>query len=406
MENLQMVYSPAVWQQDFNEFIDRFAKLFTRSEPREQSKKYIKALLAPVERKNGWQMAEYIGDKIPDAMQRLLFQSHWDEAAAIDELQAITIEKFGDEEAIGILDETGFIKKGKRSAGVQRQYSGTAGKTENCQVGTFLSYATKNDHIFLDRRLYLPETWCSDKERRRLAKIPDDVKFQTKPEHAIEMLEHAWKQGVPMRWVAGDAVYGNSCELRNTVNLAGKYYVFGVRSPITVWKKWPEPFNRKKHWRGRGRAIGKPRYPRPESVVKFIAACHPSRWKRYSVGDGEKGPRVYDWARMRVVESENGLPVRQAWLLARRSITDLSDIAYYLSNAPLEVSLLTLATVAATRYTVEQCFEEAKGETGLDHYEVRNWHSWYRHITLSMMAHTFLAWLRSKSMKKKMDFTS
>ena len=393
------------WADDFMAFHARFAPLFGRTEPRQQAVKYVRGLLAPVERKNSWQLAEAVGERLPDATQRLLYRSEWDADAARDVLQRYIIEVFGDAEGIGVLDETGFIKKGNRSAGVKRQYSGTAGKIENCQVGTFLSYATRHGHVFLDRRLYLPQEWCNDPEQRARAHIPQEVTFQTKPEQGMAMLEHAWAQGVPMRWVTGDEVYGDATELRDTVARHGRWYVLAVRSDTLVWTERPgvvEPAGAK-----RGRPRTRPRLapqggaPAALGVEVVVALWPERRWQRLTVAEGEKGPRQYDWAYQRVVESRDGLPGPQAWLLARRSISDAQDIAYYLSNAPETTPLLTLAQVAATRYTVEQCIEEAKGETGLADYEVRHWPSWYRHITLSLMAHTWLAAVRHRATQEK-----
>ena len=183
------------WAEDFAAFHARFASLFGRSEPRAQAVKYLRGLMGQMERKNGWQMAEAVGDALPDRMQRLLYRAEWDAEAARDILQQFVVEVFGDEEAIGVVDETGFIKQGDRSVGVKRQYSGTAGKVENSQVATFLSYATCKGHAFLDRRLYLPEEWCDDAPRRGRAKVPEKIRFQTKPEQAMAMLEHAWEKG-------------------------------------------------------------------------------------------------------------------------------------------------------------------------------------------------------------------
>jgi SRSO17 transposase len=391
------------WAEDFEAFHERFADLFHRQEPREQALKYLRTLLAPVERKNGWQMAEASGDKTPDATQRLLYQAKWDADGARDRLQQFVVQVFGDEEGIGVVDETGFIKKGDKSVGVQRQYSGTAGKRENCQIGTFLSYASRHGHVFLDRRLYLPESWSAAPDRREQAKVPESEVFETKPEQAVKMLQHAWEMGVPMRWVTGDEVYGDSPHLRDAIAESGRWYVLAVRTHLTVWlKRWevavPE-------WSGAGRKPVKERviadavHPIPVSVA--AASWSESRWRRLEVAEGEKGPRVYDWACQRIVENQDQLPGRDSWLLARRSTTDPAEIAYYLSNAPAETDLLTLAQVASTRYTVEQCIEEAKGETGLDHYEVRCWHSWHRHITLSMMAHAWLASIRLKHNREK-----
>lgn len=391
------------WAEDFDVFHERFADLFHREEPRAQCMKYLRTLLSPVERKNGWQMAEASGDKTPDATQRLLYQAKWDAEAARDRLQQFVVEVFGDAEGIGVVDETGFLKKGDKSVGVQRQYSGTAGKRENCQVGTFLSYASRHGHVFLDRCLYLPESWSTAPERRAQAKVPEHVVFETKPQQAAKMLQHAWEMGVPMRWVTGDEVYGDSPYLRDAIAQNGRWYVLAVRTNITVWLE--RPAVAVPAWAGTGRKPIKGRItdetgpPMPISAV--VASWPESQWQRLEVAEGEKNPRVYDWARQRIVEHQDQLPGRDGWLLARRSVNDPTDVAFYLSNAPAETDLLTLVQVASTRYTVEQCIEEAKGETGMDHYEVRYWHSWYRHITLSMMAHAWLASIRLKHNREK-----
>lgn len=391
------------WADEFEAFHARFADLFCRQEPREQSRKYLRALLAPIERKNGWQLAEVGGDERPDATQRLLYLAQWEADAARNRLQHFVIEVFGDADGIGVVDESGFIKKGDKSVGVQRQYSGTAGKRENCQIGTFLSYASRHGHVFLDRRLYLPESWAAAPERRAQAKVPEMEVFETKPQQAVKMLQHAWENGVPMRWVTGDEVYGDSPHLRTAVADSGRWYVLAVRTHCTVWRKRPRVAV--PEWRGSGRKPVKQRVTeetvQPMPVSAVVATWPGSRWQRLAVAEGEKGPRLYDWACQRIVESHEQLPGRDSWLLARRSVSDPSEIAYYLSNAPSETDLLTLAQVASTRYTVEQCIEEAKGETGLDHYEVRYWHSWYRHITLSMMAHAWLASIRLKYTQEK-----
>jgi SRSO17 transposase len=391
------------WANDFEAFHARFGHLFSRSEIRAQLPKYLRGLMARVDRKNTWQMAEAIGDQTPDRMQRFLYRTEWDADAARDILQQVVIEEFGDEEGIGIADETGFIKKGGRSVGVKRQYSGTAGKVENCQVGTFLSYATPKGHVFLDRRLYLPQEWCDDPERRAGARIPEDVLFRTKPQQAIAMLEHAWEQGVPMRWVTGDEVYGDAPDLRDVVIAHHRLYVLAVSQNTPVWTEQPALEMPRQPWTGRPRtrirlAEGQPR----ATIVQAVTLAWPeSRWQRFAVAEGEKGPRMYDWARQRVIECRDSLPGPEAWLLVRRSISDPTEVAYYLSNAPADTPLPKLAQVAATRYTVEQCIEEGKGETGLDDYEVRHWHSWHRHITLSMMAHAWLASVRHKAEEKK-----
>ena len=330
------------WGVDFVRFCARFADVFGRKEPRAQAAKYLRGLMASVPRKNGWQVAEAVGDRIPDAMQRLLYRAQWSADAARDRLLRYTIEVFGDEDGIGVVDETGFIKKGTHSVGVKRQYTGTAGKIENCQIGTFLSYVTVKGHVLLDRRLYLPEEWANDPERREEAKVPAEVVFQTKPEQAMAMLEHAWQAGVPMRWVTGDEVYGDSTELRDLIARHERWYVLAVRTATPVWTERPPVVEPEPQERGRPRtkarlAEGAP----PATTVKEVVASWPeSRWQRLTVAEGEKGLITYDWACQRVVESRDGLPGPDAWLLARRSLSDPTDIAYYLSNAPADTPLL------------------------------------------------------------------
>lgn len=391
------------WADDFETFHARFAPIFGRKEPRAQAQKYVRGLLAPVERKNGWQLAEAVGDRLPDPTQRLLYRSQWEADAARDELQQYVIEVFGEEEGIGVVDETGFLKKGSHSVGVKRQYSGTAGKVENSQVGTFLSYVTSRGQVLLDRRVYLPQEWCDDPDRRARAKVPPEVVFQTKPDQAREMLEHAWAQGVPMRWVTADEVYGEAPALRAAISAAGRWYVLGVRQHLFVWLERPAVEAPAPSERGRPRTkvrLAQGAVP-PWPVVAVGAAWPDQRWQRLTVAEGTKGPRTYDWAYQRVIESRAGLPGEEVWLIARRSLTDPTDLAYFLSNAPADMPLLRLAQVAAARATMEQCLQEAKSETGLDEYEVRYWHSWYRHITLAMMAQTWLAAVRLRTTAKK-----
>jgi SRSO17 transposase len=312
-----------------------------------------------------------------------------------------TVEQLGDPEAIGVLDETGFLKKGPASVGVARQYSGTAGKIENCQIGVFLSYASPRGHALLDRRLYLPESWCNDPAARTRAHVPEDVSFQTKPQQALEMLQGAWTRGVPMAWVTGDEVYGDDPCLREGIVTAGRRYVLAVAANTPIWSQRPAielPPGKVAHRRGpeRRRTRLAPEAPHASTVAKVVASWSATEWRRLAVHQGEKGPIEYDWACARVIESRQRLPAAEVWLLARRSVSDPSELAYFLSNADASTPLTVLAHVASTRYTIEQCFEEAKDDVGLDHYEVRLWSSWYRYITLGMMA---LAWMASACAK-------
>jgi SRSO17 transposase len=383
----------APWAEAFAAYCARFDDLFVRSESRVQARKYLRGLVAPLERKTSWQLAEVAHDTTPDRMQRLLYRVPWDADAARDRLEQFVIERFGDPEGIGVLDETGIPKKGTRSVGVAKQYCGAVGKLENCQVATLLTYASPRGHVFLDRRLYLPEAWCGDAEGRRRAHVPETVRFQTKPQQARAMLEHAWELGVPMKWVTGDSVYGDSPDLRAAIQAAGRWYVLALTGVIRCWLE-PPPLEGPAAQTG-----GRPRRavrlakdaPKAQTVAAVIAALPKRQWKRLSVGTGTKGPRIYDWARVRVIESRDGFPGPEVWLLARRSVSDPTELTYYFALAPTPVALQQLAGVAGTRYTVEQVIKEAKSEVGFDRYEVRFWHSWYRHITLSMLAQVWLA---------------
>jgi SRSO17 transposase len=383
----------ASWVDAFAAYCARFDDLFVRSESRVQARKYLRGLVAPLERKTSWQLAEVAHDTTPDRMQRLLYRVPWDADAARDRLEQFVIERFGDPEGIGVLDETGIPKKGTRSVGVAKQYCGAVGKLEHCQVATLLTYASPGGHVFLDRRLYLPESWCGDRARRLRAHVPAPVRFQTKPQQARLMLEHAWELGVPMRWVTGDSVYGDSPALRAAIQASGCWYVLALTSVVRCWLE-PPPLEGPQEVTGgrprRGVRLAKDA-PKAQTVAAVIATLPKGQWKRLSVGVGTKGPRIDDWARVRVIESRDGVPGPEVWLLARRSVSDPTELTHYFALAPKTVSLQQLATVAGTRYTVEQVIKEAKSEVGFDRYEVRSWHSWYRHITLAMLAQVWLA---------------
>jgi SRSO17 transposase len=390
------------WQAEFEMFNRRFARIFRRREPREQAQKYLRGLLAPIGRKNGWQLAEAVGDSGPDGTQRLLFGAEWDADVARDELQAFVIERFGTEDGIVFVDESGFLKQGRHSAGVKRQYSGTAGKTVNCQVGVFLGYAGRGGQALVDRRLFLPEDWSLDRPRCEAAKIPAHVVHQTKPQLALEMLKHAWATGLPMKYVTADEAYGDAGYFRAGIAAAGKCYVVAVSATCPVWSVRPTVHLPAKGSLGRRPtrvrlAEGQPDW---EMARDIVAKGTSRRWRRLAVGCSEKGHIAYDWARLRVVERRDNLPGDDVWLLARRSVTNPSDVSYFLSNAPPNTPLKELARIAASRAGIEQLFEEAKSDAGLDEYEVRYWHSWYRHITLSMMAHAWLASIRQMSGEK------
>jgi SRSO17 transposase len=365
----------AAWEAGFQEFHARFGRFFFRAEVRQRSARYLRSLMGPVERKNGWQLATAIGEADPNGVQRLLYEARWDDEAVRDELTRFIAEYLGDPQGILIADETGFIKKGTKSVGVKRQYSGTAGKVENCQIGVFLAYRGRGGYALVDRRLYLPQEWAADAERRKAAGVPAAVGFATKPALAQAMLEQAWQLGVPGQWVAGDEVYGSDPGFRRAVELHRWGYVLAVRSTEPFWHT----------------AAGT-----AQLTAAAVGADLPAlAWQRLSAGDGAKGERWYDWAQV-----ESALVAPEGWtyrLLVRRGLSDPTDLAYYLVFAPAGTTLTELVRVAGARWVIEQCFAEAKGETGLDQYEVRSWRSWHRHITLSLLAHAFLGWLRQRA---------
>jgi len=383
------------WEGAFAAYHARFAFAFARAEPRTRSHRYLRALLAPVERKNGWQLAEAMGESDPLGAQRLLYEAVWDADAVRDAYQQFVIDQFGDPDAVLVLDETGFLKKGTKSVGVQRQYSGTAGKVENCQLGVFLAYVTARGHVLLDRRLYLPQGWAEDPDRRARAHVPPAVTFATMPQLGLAMLDHAQAQGVVAAWVTADERYGGDPAFRAALEARGQRYVLAVPCTTPVW-----PTGTRVVARPDGVQVLRAPTPDPVPVAAEVATWPPEAWQRLAVAAGAKGPREYDWAAARVPVSAGGWPGPECWLLARRSVSDPTEVAYYLAHAPADTPLRTLARVAAQRWPVEQCFEEAKGEAGLDQYEVRGWPSWHRHITLAMLAHAFLAWQRQEAGKK------
>jgi SRSO17 transposase len=346
----------------------RIAPRFARSEPRERVLAYVRGLLAPLEKKNSWTLAEQAGEAIPDGMQRLLADADWDADAVRDDVRDYVVEHLGDRSGVLVVDETGFLKKGVKSVGVGRQYSGTAGRIENCQIGVFLGYAAGTARTFVDRELYLPRSWTDDRDRCRQAGVPDPVEFATKPELAMAMITRALDAGVPAGWVTGDEVYGQHYRLRRMLEERGTSYVLAV------------PVNQ--------RVIATVGGKVAELPADALATTLPAQaWKRISAGAGSKGPRLYRWARAAIRPLED---TSSYWLLVRRSLTDPSDLAYYLCHGPEATPLRELVRVAGARWAIEETFQTAKGQVGLDQYQVRRFDSWYRHITLAMLAHAFL----------------
>jgi SRSO17 transposase len=364
-----------LWTSMFKSIGERIGSCFARSETRGRVQAYLRGLLSPVERKNGWQLAEEAGLPTPYAMQYLLNRAVWESDEVRDRLQAYVREMIADADGMLVMDETGFLKKGKKSVGVQRQYSGTAGRIENCQIGVFLTYASQGNHTLVDRELYVPKSWTQEPERCRAADVPEEVVFATKPDLAARMLWRTLDAGLCAKWVTGDSVYGSHGPLRAGLEARKQAYGLAVSCQEQV------------EVQGERRRVD-----------RIADGLEPDQWQRLSAGDGSKGPRWFDWARVELSQPEQD--GWQRWLVVRRSLVSgdkPADLAYVLVFAPSGTHLCEMAVAIGTRWTVEQCFEEGKGEVGLDHYEVRSWQGWYRHITLCMLAHAFLVVLRTQS---------
>lgn len=358
----------AAWQDDVAALHARIARHFPRPEVRERAGRFLAGLLEPLERRNGWQLAEALGERSPDGVQRVLRTARWDADAVRDDLRPYVIEHLGDPEAVLVLDETGFLKKGTQSVGVARQYSGTAGRIENCQIGVFLGYASRHGHAVIDRARYLPKSWAEDAARRAEAGGPPDVRFATKGELAKAMLARAFAAEAPAAWVTGwvtgDEVYGNDGGLRRWLEGEQRPYVLAVACSHRVWDG--------------GLQV---------RVAALVGQMPAEAWQRIEVGAGSKGPRGYDWAGARLPYWTEGGWAQ--WVLIRRSLSDPTDLAFYRAFGPAETTIAELAHVAGRRWTIEESFQRAKA-IGLDQYEVRRWDGWYRHSTRCLLAHAFL----------------
>jgi len=357
------------WGLQLEELARRIGGRFPRSETRDRVRAYLVGLLGPVQRKNAWQLAEQIGDADPYGVQYLMGRSEWDPDRVRDDLRDYVVEALGHPEAVLVLDETGFLKKGTKSAGVTRQSTGTAGRIENAQVGVFLAYASPHGTAFLDRMLYLPQEWIQDPKRCEQAGIPHQTPFATKIKLAKAMLQRAFQAGVPAAWVTGDEVYG-VWELRRWLEGEKRPYVLAVRANQDVWS-------------GAG-----------QSTVAALARALPERsWHTITLSAGSKEPRRYAWAWI-PINNDLG-PAWQRWLLIRRSLDGSQELAYYIAAGPKRTTLTRLARTAGTRWSIEGAFESARQEVGLADYEVRSWTGWHRHVTLSLLAHAVLAAVRT-----------
>jgi SRSO17 transposase len=377
----------AGWVASLDAVVELIAGRFRRVEPRNRVGTYLRGLLAGLERKNGWTLAEHAGAVSPDGMQRLLRTAGWDVDGVRDDLRRYVIDELGDTgSGVFVVDETGFIKKGLRSAGVQRQYTGTTGKIDNCQLGVFLAYASTKGRALIDRELYLPASWTEDRERCTRADVPDEVGFATKPQLGTEMLARAHTAGqlTSASWVTADEAYGQNPTFREWLAEREIPFVLATRNDDMLTS--PDG-NR-----------------RPAKVLATIAGARDpdtgqDGWERRSIGPGAHGERVYDWTAVALDTAD--LPVGWGhWLLVRRQTKPaegktIRELAFYRCAAPAATPLRELVRVAGARWAIEECFQTAKNEAGLDHYQVRSYRAWHAHITLAMLAAAYLAVTRA-----------
>ena len=362
--------NPARWRQICDQVIGAFSGRFVRVEPRRAAAGFVTGLLADIEVKTCWQLAEQAGHARPDAMQRLLSRATWDADAVRDDLRALIVDRLGEPDGVLVVDETGDLKKGVHTVGVQRQYTGTAGRIENAQVGVFLAYAGRHGHTLIDRRIYLPESWTTDRERREQAGVPNTITFATRSQLADDMITAAVQARVPARWVAADEAYGNNTALRARLREHGLGYVLAVSRDHRVPLDGGKTKVRADH---------------------LTAGLPVTAWTRRSAGNGSKGPRFYDWAWLADVTTDNDPDDGGHHSLLIRRNTTTGELAFYRCWATGPVTLAQLVRIAGIRWTVEESFQAAKGQVGLDQHQVRRWQSWHRFTTLALAALAILA---------------
>jgi SRSO17 transposase len=372
-----------LWSAELREAKDRLRPLFSQAGTAGSAALFQDGLLGPERRKTGWMRAEAAGDKGPWRQQAVLGRASWDADALRDVVRDYALEALAEPESVLVIDETGFLKQGKASCGVGRQYTGSAGKITNCQIGVFAAYVSSKGHALIDRQLYLPKDWTANRERLAKAHVPESVRFATKPSLAVGMVRRAIEAEVPFAWVAADTVYGVG-EMERALRRAGKGYVLGVPAtqPVTSWDK--------------PRAVA----GTAEEIANTLAE---GDWVRLSAGDGTKGPRRFDWAYVELADLDPedlgapaGLGIWTRGLLIRRRLTD-GDLAFFTTWCPEGTSVETLVRVEGRRWSIEDAFETAKNELGLDHNETRSWHGWHRHVSLVMLAFALLAVVRHKA---------
>jgi SRSO17 transposase len=388
---------------ELDRFLDRFAPLFGGEGNQGHARRFVEGLIHGGERRNAENIAQAMNGGPVRSLQAFISSGVWYDRELLGELRRCALEVLGDEDAVWNSDETGFPKKGTKSVGVKRQYSGTLGRTDNCQVAVFANYSSLKGHTFMDRRLFLPQEWADDSDRRAESGVPAGLIFRTKPQLALEMLADAVTERVPFRWVGGDSIYGNSPTFAQGARELGKWYVLDISSEAYVWTEEPRVIPAEQRPKpSRGRSSTQPLVIGTSQQVDDVIAALPSdAWRRITVAEGSQGPRVYEYTETWVWFSEEGLPGPRERLLVRRSLGQEPDLKYHRSNAPADVPLKKLAEVRATRWTIEEDIQSAKGECGLDEYETRGWVGWHHHTALSMLALTFLVLQRARLGEKR-----
>lgn len=380
---------------ELDRFVERYAPLFGREENQHHAGRFVQGLLGGQERRNTENIAEGVAGGVVRTMQKFIAQARWNDGLVLEEVRRHVVESIANETGTINFDETGFAKKGEKSVGVQRQYSGTLGRVDNCQVAVLANYCSSKGHTLIDRRLSLPKQWVEDQDRREEGGVPAGVIFRTRPELALEMLQKAVSEQIPFQWVGGDSVYGDSPTFVQCVRELGKWYVVDVSSEAYVWLSEPK-FGKPGPRGGRAKPTTKP-IPVSEAVKQLT----PSAFGRITVAEGSQGPIVYEYAEMKVWFSEESYPAAEPErLLVRRSLNQEPELKYHRSNAPAKMSRARLAEQRALRWTIEEDIKAGKGECGLDEYETRGWIGWHHHTALSMLALLFLV-LQKLQLKKR-----
>ncbi|KPA18875.1 DDE endonuclease [Candidatus Magnetomorum sp. HK-1] len=387
-------------------FHQNFDDCFSRSELRDHLYNYMSGQFSGIERKSVEPIALNIKNGKPRPMQRFISDAEWDDQKLLTKYRSLISDDMGDADGAIIFDETGFVKKGDHSAGVAKQYCGTIGKVDNCQVGVFASYVTPRGYSLLDKRLYIPQKWFTKEydEKREKCKFPEELEFMTKPELAVEMLDEITKEKViPYKYVLADSIYGESPGFIEAVeSIIGVTYFVSVGSDTKFWLKQPSITEKEYKYNGevRTKMVLKKGEKKPISVKSFAKNLNNFFWYHRTVSEGTKGPITYEFTKRKVILSNDGLPSKTVWLVIRRTLGDNPKYNYYLSNAPESVRLETFVWLSGLRWSIEQIFEETKKELGMDHYEVRKYKGWNHHIMICMLGHYFLWHLKIKLEKK------